>query len=69
MMLLKTRMLRNLAILSILSSCAHDPVVPMSFDGEWTFYDSVEGERMACLNKEDAKKLARLLIKCGTLGE
>ena len=60
---LNKRTLINLTAFLILNGCANKPVVT-KFDGKWDFCKNAQGETLACLKKEDVKKLREILIRC-----
>jgi len=60
---LKRRTLTSLTTFLILSGCATKPVTT-KFDGKWEFCNNAAGETLACLKKEDVKKLREILIRC-----
>lgn len=45
-------------------SCASKPR-PAKFSGKWQFCEIIPGEGMACLSKDDVKRLREVLIRCG----
>lgn len=49
-------------IFLILSGCI--TIAPITFDAEWVFLKDKDGQTMACLPKEDVKKLRETLIRC-----
>jgi hypothetical protein len=53
----------------LFAGCASTPQ-PTKFDGKWEFYEPTPfSEPLACLPKEDVKKLRELLIRCESKGD